>query len=144
MSLQEAQLFRMLEAFFGRDRVIWNMSVRSVCGGTYPRVRGEAEESIAKWADAALCLFTIIDEQDNPKVVIELGVNLKQPIDVARLDRQQRLPELLGMRGVQYVLVSNDEFEEILDPASSLDLVSVLKDRFGIEDADGDPEDLES
>jgi hypothetical protein len=40
--------------------------------------------------------------------------------------------------------VSNDEFEEILDPASSLDLVSVLKDRFGIEDADGDPEDLES
>lgn len=143
MSLQEAQLFRMLEAFFGRDRVVWNMSVRSVCGGEYPVVQGQPEESVARWAEICGCLFTVVDGDDNPKMVVEIGADPSHAIDVAELDRQQRLPELLRMRGVQYVLVSNDEFEEMLDPNSSLDLVSVLKDRFGIDDAQDENEDSE-
>ena len=143
MSLQEAQLFRMLEAFFGRDRVVWNMSVRSVCGGEYPVVRGQSEECVARWAEICGCLFTVVDEDDNPKMVVEIGTDPSRAIDIAELDRQQRLPELLRMRGVQYVLVSNDEFEEILDPNSSLDLVSVLKDRFGIDDVQDENEDGE-
>jgi hypothetical protein len=141
MSLQEAQLFRMLEDFFGRDRVVWNMSTRSVCGGDYPTSGGENPDSVARWAEAAGCLFTVVDENDNPKMVVELALDVSQPIDIALLDRQQRLPKLLWERGVQYVLVTQDEFSEILDPKGSLDLVSVLKDRFGIEQEDGDTQD---
>lgn len=141
MSLQEAQLFRMLEDFFGRDRVVWNMSTKSVCGGDYPAYGGEPADMVARWAEAAGCLFTVVDANDNPKMVVELAVDLSQPIDVTLLDRQQRLPKLLEQRGVQYVLVTQDEFAEILDPQGMLDLVSVLKDRFGIEQGDGDPQD---
>lgn len=142
MSLQEAQLMRMLEAFFGRDRVVWNMSVRSVCGGVYPEGRDEPVESIARWAEVAGCLFTVVDYDDNPKMVVELGMDPRGVIDVAQLDRQQRLPELLASCGVQYVLVSSDEFDEMLDPKSSLDLTSVLRDRLGINDGDSEEGEL--
>jgi hypothetical protein len=140
MSLQEAQLFRMLEDFFGRDRVVWNMSIRSVCGGDYPTQHNETAEAVASWAEAAGCLFTVVDANDNPKMVVELALDLSEPIDVSLLDRQQRLPKLLEQSGVQYVLVTQDEFAEIVDPRGSLDLISVLKDRFGIEQGDEESE----
>jgi hypothetical protein len=133
MSLHEAQLFRMLESFFGRDRVVWNMSVRSVCGGEYPQDAPESKESIASWAEVAGCLFTVVDEDDNPKMVVEFESDLSQVIDLAQLDRQQRLPKLLEQRGVQYIVVTRDEFAEILDPNGSLDLISVLQDRLGLD-----------
>jgi hypothetical protein len=136
MSLQEAQLFRMLESFFGRDRVIWNMSVRTVCGGSYPSMANESEEVVARWAEVSGCLFTVVDNDDTPKMVIEFAADLTSTIDVEQLNRQQRLPDLLQACGVQYVLMTQDEFDEILDPDGSLDFVSVLKDRFGIYDSD--------
>lgn len=126
----------MLEDFFGRDRVVWNMSIRSVCGGDYPTQDNEPAEAVARWAETAGCLFTVVDENDNPKMVVELALDLSQSIDVSLLDRQQRLPRLLEQSGVQYVLVTQDEFAEIVDPRGSLDLISVLKDRFGIEQGD--------
>jgi hypothetical protein len=52
------------------------------------------------------------------------------------MERQRRLPELLGNRGIQYVMLTADEFSEILDPNSSLDLVAVLQDRLGLIEAD--------
>jgi hypothetical protein len=136
MSLQEAQLFRMLESFFGRDRVVWNMSVRTVCGGSYPPVADESEEMTARWAEVSGCLFTVVDHDDIPKMVIEFATDLSATIDVDQLHRQQKLPVLLEMRGVRYVLMTNQEFDEILDPDGSLDFISVLKDRFGIYDSD--------
>jgi hypothetical protein len=141
MSLQEAQLFRMLEDLFGRDRVVWNMSTRSVCGGEYPACGDEPAATVARWAEASGCMFTVVDQNDNPKMVVELALDFAQPIDVALLDRQQRLPALLGQCGVNYVLVTQDEFSEMLDPKGSLDLVSVLKDRFGIEQGETDTQD---
>jgi hypothetical protein len=143
MSLHEAQLFRMLEGFFGRDRVIWNMSVRTVCGGEYPTVAGESDDTTARWAGVAGCLFTVVDEDDIPKMVVEFAQGLSHTIDVSMLDRQQKLPDLLERCGIRYIMLTQDEFEEILDPHSSLDLVSVLKDRFGIHDDGGDVHDGE-
>jgi hypothetical protein len=134
MSLEEAQLFRMLEGFFGRDRVIWNMSVRTVCGGEYPAIAGESGDATARWAEVAGCLFTVVDDDDTPKMVVEFAQSLSHTIDVSMLNRQQKLPGLLEQRGVRYIVVTREEFDEILDPRSSLDLLSILKDRFGIHD----------
>jgi hypothetical protein len=74
-----------------------------------------------------------VDEDDNPKMVVEFESDLSQVIDLAQLDRQQRLPKLLEQRGVQYIVVTRDEFAEILDPNGSLDLISVLQDRLGLD-----------
>ncbi len=137
MSLQEAQLFRVLGAFFGRERVVWNMSVRTVCGGEYPAIGGESESSVARWAEVAGCLFTIVDDEDDPKMVVEFAIDhTTRCLDLDLMERQRRLPELLGNRGIQYVMLTADEFSEILDPNSSLDLVAVLQDRLGLIEAD--------
>lgn len=135
MSLAEAQLFGMLGAFFGRERIVWNMSVQTVCGGVYPKIPGETAESIADWAGVSACLFTVVDAEDNPKMVVEFAPDFAEFIEVKQMDRHQRLPQLLQACGIEYVSVTSREFQEIIDPKSSFDFVSLLKDRFGIEEA---------
>jgi hypothetical protein len=136
MSLDEAQLFRILGGFFGRERVVWNMSVRAVCGGEFSDANADFS-----WAEAATCLFTIVDEDDAPKMVVEFALNLKGTIDLQLLERQSRLPKLLESLGIRYIMLTASEFNEILDPGSSLDLVSLLEDRLGLMgDDDGEIE----
>lgn len=142
MSLQEAQLFRMLGGFFGRDRVVWNMSVRTVCGGAYPSGREGISDDVGRWAEVAGCLFTIVDGDDVPKMVVEFAVDLTRCIDLQLLERQEHLPKLLELCGIRYIVVTEAEFEEILDPSSSLDLTSLLKDRLGL--ANDDDDDVEA
>jgi hypothetical protein len=135
MSLKDAQLFKLLGGFFGRDRVVWNMSVRAVCGGRYPDMGSSTEERSAAWgwAESAGCLFTIVDSDDTPKMVVEFAIDSSNEcIDLSLLERQERLPKVLEMCGVRYILISDGEFEEILDPGSSLDLTALLKDRLGV------------
>jgi hypothetical protein len=58
-------------------------------------------------------------------------------IEVAQMERQRRLPPLLGAHGVQYVTMTSGELGESMDPSGHLDFVSFLKDKFGIEDEGG-------
>ncbi len=72
--LPEAQFFRLLCRLFGPEQVIPRMSVYTVCGGRLPgAVEGLEGGQIQCWAKSNQCLFTILDQDDNPKVVIELG-----------------------------------------------------------------------
>jgi hypothetical protein len=135
MSLEEAQLFRLLVAFFGRDHVVWNMSVRAVCGGQYPSQLKTVETTVPKWIESRGCLFTIVDHEDEPKMVVEFAVDIKDCIDVELLERQQHLPSILNHCGVQYIVFSGEEFEDLLNPESSLDLAALLRERLGIEEA---------
>lgn len=137
MSLPEAQLFRMLVSFFGQERVLWGMSIKSVCGGSYPLVKG-GELDVVAWADGDSCLFTVVNDNDEPKMVIEFAPDFSRYIEVDRLDRQRLLPQMLHECGVQYITLTAAELGEMVDPSSSLDLVSFLKAKFGVEDADGD------
>jgi hypothetical protein len=134
MSLAEAQLFRMLVSFFGEDRVLWSMSVRAVCGGDIPEQCGLDGEEVESWVANDKCLFTVVDHDDNPKMVMEFSPDFSEFIEVDRLERQKKLPPLLGACGVQYVTISSQELVEILDPRGGLDFFSFLKDKFGVED----------
>jgi hypothetical protein len=138
MTLEEAQLFRVLGGFFGRDRVVWNMSVRTVCGGVLP---AEMADTVAGWVHVAGCLFTIVDHDDTPKMVVEFAPNLSNCIDLQLLERQQQLPRLLGLCGIHYVSMTDAEFQEIIDPQSSLDLASLLRDRLGLVNDDDERRD---
>lgn len=135
MSLEEAQLFRMLSGFFGRDRVIWNMSVRSVCGGSISTSVNTTAPPAGDWIDMSGCLFTIVDDQDNPRMVIEFEADFSRYIEVSQMERSQRLPVLLQDHGIRYVSISPADFREMTDPRSSLDLISFLKDKFGVDDS---------
>jgi hypothetical protein len=134
MSLQEAQLFRMLVSFFGQERVLWGMSVKAVCGGEYPHLHDLPVAATSAWADGDRCLFTVVDEQDEPKMVVEFAPDYSRYIEVDRLDRHTMLPRLLGARGVQYVTMTAKELDEIIDPGGTLDLVAFLQDKFEVDE----------
>lgn len=135
MSLHEAQLFRLLVGFFGKDRVLFSMSVRAVCGGDLSVLSQDFDEETRIWAERSKCLFTVVDGEDDPKMVVELAPDFSDFIELEQLERQNKLPGLLRSRGVQYLTISGDEMSEILDPNGTLGLVDVLKDRFGIHDS---------
>jgi hypothetical protein len=134
MSLNEAQLFRLLVGFFGKDRVLFSMSVRAVCGGDLASLSHPLDEETRAWAERSRCLFTVVDEEDDPKMVVEFEPDFSKFIEVEQLERKSRLPSLLKASGVQYLTITGEEMGEILDPNGTIDLVDVLKDRFGIDD----------
>lgn len=137
MSLQEAQLFRMLCGFFGRDRVVWNMSIRSVCGGALSASSNSAVTAPADdWVDLMGCLFTVVDDEDTPKMVVEFAPDFSRCIEVQQMERHQRLPSLLEVYGIRYISITSEEFRDMTDPRSSLDLVSFLKDKFGVNESE--------
>ena len=134
MSLNEAQLFRLLVGFFGKDRVLFSMSVRAVCGGDLSCLPHALDEETRGWAERNRCLFTVVNEEDDPKMVVEFEPDFSSYIEVEQLERKSRLPALLKANGIQYLTITGKEMGEILDPNGGIDLVDVLKDRFGIEE----------
>ncbi len=134
MSLNEAQLFRLLVGFFGKDRVLFSMSVRAVCGGDLTTLSHPLDDETRAWAEKNRCLFTVVDAEDDPKMVVEFEPDFSNFIEVDQLERKSRLPALLKASGVQYLTITGEEMGEILNPNGTIDLVDVLKDRFGIED----------
>ena len=135
MSLNEAQLFRLLVGFFGQDRVLFSMSVRAVCGGDLATLSHLLDDESKAWAEKNRCLFTVVDAEDDPKMVVEFEPDFSNFIEVDQLERKSRLPALLKASGVQYLTITGEEMGEILNPNGTIDLVDVLKDRFGIEDS---------
>jgi hypothetical protein len=140
MSLDEAQLFRLLVGFFGKDRVLFSMSVKAVCGGDLGVQPKALDDDTRAWAERNRCLFTVVDEEDDPKMVVEFEPDFSSYIEVEQLERKSRLPGILKANGIQYLTISGKEMGEILDPNGTMDLVDLLKDRFGIEET---PEELE-
>lgn len=134
MSLNEAQLFRLLVGFFGKDRVLFSMSVRAVCGGDLSSLSHTLDEETRAWAERNRCLFTVVDAEDDPRMVVEFEPDFSSFIEVDQLERKSRLPAVLKASGVQYLTITGEEMGEILNPNGTIGLVDVLKDRFGIED----------
>ena len=127
MELREAQLFRMLTAIFGEDAVVFNMSALSVSGGEVPECFPDAEELrsrdvLTDWARETKCLFTVVDRSQEPKLVVDFLAMDGSVVDVYRAEAQGALPRFLEACGVRYVLLSNKDFADIMDPASSLTL----------------------
>ena len=92
------------------------------------------DEETRAWAERNRCLFTVVDAEDDPRMVVEFEPDFSKFIEVDQLERKSRLPGLLKASGVQYLTITGEEMGEILDPNGTIDLVDVLKDRFGIED----------
>jgi hypothetical protein len=126
-TLQEAQFYRVLVDFFGHDRVVPKMRVLAICGGTLPQVAVSGQPELELWANENKCLFTIVNEQDLPRLVIEFFSGFEESVEIQDVEHQRYLPRLLKAAGVQYVTFSLAEFSELLDPHSSLDFVTLLK-----------------
>lgn len=144
LSLDEAQLFNVLCAFFGRENVVPHMRVIAICGGvlpplTAPGIPSEVAEQrtleFEDWARTNRGLFTIVDRDDNPRMVIEFFSGFAEHIDVQEETHQRCLRPILAAAGIPYVTISRDEFSMLTDPEQPLDFYHLLKakvEEFGI------------
>lgn len=139
LDAHEAILFRMLVAFFGEDRVIPRMSISAVCGGRVPAtldqgltadLEKDVNRSIGDWAKKNRCLFTIVNYEDTPKLVVEFAPDFSDVIEIDELHRRRYLQPVLLAAGISYVSISSDEFSEITRPDNSLDLCTLLQAKF--------------
>lgn len=142
LSLPEAQLYKMLVNFFGAERIVPRMSVLAACGGELPtdanrinvpkgyhQLAGDPEK-MAQWARKNRCLFTIVDDDDNPKLVVDFEAIEEDTIDAQRLEYQRIVEPILRAAGVRFFTITSDEFREMLKPAGNLDLFHFFRERF--------------
>lgn len=132
--MTEAQLFRLLAGFFGRDQVMFRMSVLSICGGELPGKvdlgTTRKDFDLKSWARSSTCLFTIIDPECNPRMVVEFFAGFERSVDATEVEHERYLKPILQAAKIPYVTISGEEFEELLDPNSSLDFCTFLEHKF--------------
>lgn len=141
----EAILFRLLASFFGRDKVIPQMSILAVCGGELPAGLSEpskdsnsnqvslcAEElqALKISAKKMKCLFTVVNDNDLPRLVVELGVDAKGSIDLAELDKQEKVRPILGAASIPYIILSKNELSFVCDPTAPENWFHLLQSKF--------------
>ena len=119
---QEALLMRLLCGFFGQEQVIPKMSLFAVCSGI---IEGGQDER----AKRSQCLFTVVDSDDQPKIVFDFFSGFDRPFETKDVEGQQFIKPTLEARGIRYITMSIDEFSEITDPQSALDFYHWLKDK---------------
>jgi hypothetical protein len=145
----EAQLFRMLVGVFGPDRVVPHMSVTAVCGGEFPHAatvlpcfNRQGPDFGRSWARSTKCLFTIVDDDDDPRLVVEFYSPAADAIDAQEIEHQQYLKPVLQHVGIQYVTIAQDEFDDLLTPGSGLTLTALFFSKLGVADEGSPSEEL--
>lgn len=118
----------MLTDIFGHDYVIPKMRVSALIPNGVP-VRMQSDVH-ASWPERNHCLFTVINHEDHPRLVVEFYNGFSEAVDVVEEEHQRILPALLGSVGIHYITISHEEFEEALSPDSDLNLPDILRLRF--------------
>lgn len=135
-TLAEAQLFRLLAGFFGRDQVIPRMSAMAVCGGELPAGFEVEGTDMAVWARSNQCLFTIVDRDEQPKMVVEFFFGFDKSIEFSEAEHQRFLKPLLEAARIMYITISENEFAEMTSPSGNLDFYHWLKFKVGYDESD--------
>jgi hypothetical protein len=128
----EAQLFRVLTRVFGAERVVPNMRAVAVCGGSVPEAAEREQPGTRSWATTNTCLFTLIDHNDDPQLVIEFFSGFKDFVDPREEQHQRFLPNLLAAAGVKYLTLTREEFTAIIECGDLRDFYYVLGEKLGL------------
>lgn len=124
MDVFEAQLFRLLQGIFGEDNVLPYMRLKAITGGKLPDL------SLDKFKEGShdnlKCLFTVVDYNDEPKMVIDIDADEIDSIDILKFEKQEIVSAYLKELKIKYLLISLIELEQILDVTSELTLANCL------------------
>ena len=143
MELREAQLLRILSSFFGEDKVMFGMSVLCICGGSlshqlpkYLEINAYGNETqkislekVSFWAKEQKCLFTILDHNDDAKLVIDFEFKRGNTVDVKMLESQKIIPIILNASGIKYLTITEDEFIDITEYSANYNIVNLLNEK---------------
>jgi hypothetical protein len=123
LDLDSASLFRLLSKLFGKDQVVFGMSLYLVCGGEFPQ---DTPEGDVLFARSRYCHFTVLDPADAPRLVIELLPRIDDVIEASRYEKQGFLEDSLRSIGIHYITLSAEELDLALDPTSGVDVCAIL------------------
>lgn len=140
-SLEEAQLFRCLGGLFGTENVIPNMSLLAVCGGEVPDTDSELSSrtgltvaQLESWARENQLLFTVIDSESNPRLVVNFDFEPEENcVEPARADLERFVVPFLEAAQIRYISISRREFSLVLDPEVPIDFIGLMQGKVGIE-----------
>jgi hypothetical protein len=133
IELREAQLYRILMEVFGRERIVAQARISFVCSGKLPDLCPEMNPGYAEWAERFRCLFTVVNNEDEPRLVVEFLSDFTDFVDIREAERDRYLPEVLRQQGIHYMTVSNAEFGELLSAESALHFLHLMETKFGDE-----------
>jgi hypothetical protein len=128
LDLNSASLLRLLTAFFGEDRVVYGMSLYAICGGDMSDVLPAEQVTMAK---GRICLFTVVDESDSPKLVVDLLPREGGVVEMGRYEEQELVEHALLRAGVKYATISESELRDLQDVRSGLDICTLLTAKVG-------------
>jgi len=129
ISLEEAQLFRFLASFFGKEKVVYKASLNLVLGGNVEAPRGVEPHSFAAWAKEHKCLFTVMNEEGDPRLVVEFKPGFCGIVDSSDAQYWQFVEPVLRTAGLHYITVSREEFAELTNPEGTLDFFTFLESK---------------
>ena len=134
LTLEQAQLLRVLHALFGRDRIVCKVSVNLVCDGALPAEFLGNGEALQSWAKHYKCLFTVLNEAGSPKLVVEFNHEFEEALDVQNFEFKPLLEPILKAKQVHYVSISRKEFDALLQGADTLEFVRLLGTKITFDD----------
>lgn len=133
MDLREAQLYRMLMRVFGNEQVIPRAKISFVCGGTLPALSPARYPKYHEWAKHFRCLFTVVNSEDEPCMVVEFHSGFSGAIDPEEAEREHYLPSVLKCRKIHYMTLSEAEFDELLSPDQDVSFLQLVEYKIGDE-----------
>jgi hypothetical protein len=131
IDLREAQLYRILMRVFGRERIVPQARISFVCSGNLPELCPETNPGYRDWAEGFRCLFTLVNNEDEPRLVVEFRSDFTETVDIREVERDRYLPEVLQRQGIHYMTVSEAEFGELLSAESEMCFLHLMECKFG-------------
>ena len=111
MNITEVKLFRILTAIFGTDKVIYNMNLRTVVDSL--PCKDEKLPLGTNPFEGVKCLFTIVDYDDLPCLVVSFEQDLNSDIvDLDLIENTKVLSSILPQMGVKFAKITEFELEE--------------------------------
>ncbi len=132
ISLEEAQLLRMIAGFFGKERVVCKATLNFICGGQLHFPKDCDKADFRAWAKRRKCLFTVMNDEGDPKLVIEFTPDFNGTIESMDVEHLNHVEPVLKAAGLHYVTLDKADLAELTSPEGNLDFFTFLESRLEI------------
>ena len=127
---KQAILLRLLTDVFGKDNIVFDISLWLLL---------QDFENIAsdnKDFKKLKCLFTILDKNSTPKMVVNFDplYDKEKYIDMKELEKHQILENNLKEVNITYLVINKDDFEGLTHPKHPVNIVDLFNFKLGLDE----------
>jgi len=136
LTQKEVHLYKILVTLFGKENVIPRVTVKTVCENL-----PDTASFFPKELEGVQVLFTVVNDDDAPKLVVEFAPEISEVVDVYALEREKKIVHLLNACQIRYISINDLDYQDLIKFNKHRDfLVQFFQEKCGI-DSDGDEEE---